>query len=85
MQRILRDVYEIDLFDPPPQMGPHGVIPDEINKIVWERYSQQQWQEIGRTYNVTQVVTRNTEVSGEASLENGMPVDEEDREQREKQ
>ena len=39
-------------------MPPRGVIPHEFNKLVWERYPRQKWQAIGRTYNVTQVLTR---------------------------
>jgi hypothetical protein len=59
MARILRDVYGIDLFDPPPNM-PRGTdaIPVEVPRDLWEGFSRDEWQEIRRTYNVTQVVTR---------------------------
>lgn len=56
--RILRDVYEIDLFNPPPEVARRAVIPHDFNKRAWERYSRRRWQEIGRQYNVTQVLTR---------------------------
>ena len=59
MDRILRDVYDIDVFNPPSSM-PRGtdVIPVEVPKALWEGFSRDKWQEIRRTYNVTQVVTR---------------------------
>ena len=57
MDRILRDVYGIDLFSPPrgvPRGA--GAIPDEFNRRVWEGYGRAKWQEIRRTYQVTQVL-----------------------------
>jgi isocitrate lyase len=35
------------------------MIPSSYNKIVWEKYSTDRWQEIRRAYNVTQVLTYN--------------------------
>ena len=61
MNRILLDVYGLDLLEPPAGIVPgQGLIPDDFNKPVWERYSREKWQEIRRTYNVTQVLTRAT-------------------------
>lgn len=51
---ILRDVYEIDLLIPPTQP------PDLTNKLAWEQYSRERWQEIRRRHNVTQVLTDRT-------------------------
>jgi hypothetical protein len=51
MIHILRDVYDIDLLSPPTQP------PVETNRRAWERYSRERWQEIGRQYGVTQVLT----------------------------
>jgi hypothetical protein len=51
MIHILRDVYEIDLLTAPTEP------PVESNRRAWERYSLERWQEIGRTYGVTQVLT----------------------------
>ncbi len=58
-ERILRDVYGIDFFHPPPEAHGLGMIPSSYNKIVWEKYSTDRWQEIRRAYNVTQVLTYN--------------------------
>jgi hypothetical protein len=69
MNRILLDVYELDLLKPPAGIAPgQGLIPDDFNKPVWERYSREKWQEIRRTYNVTQVLTR-------ASYDLDLPVE----------
>ena len=68
MNRILLDVYGLDLLEPPAGIVPgQGLIPDDFNKPVWERYSREKWQEIRRVYNVTQVLTR-------ASYELDLPV-----------
>jgi hypothetical protein len=58
MERILRDVYEIDFFNPPAEARRTSAIPHRVNKPIWERRSRRQWEEIGRTFNVTQVLTR---------------------------
>ena len=58
MDRILRDVYGLDLLHPPPDVNPGaGLIPDGFNRQVWQGFSREQWQAIRRTYNVTQVLT----------------------------
>lgn len=57
MQRILRDVYALDLLSPPEEARGLGVIPLALNRQVWERYSSEKWREIRQTYNVTQVLT----------------------------
>jgi hypothetical protein len=58
MERILHDVYAIDFFNPPAEARHLAAIPHRLNKPVWERYSREKWAEIGRTFNVTQVLTR---------------------------
>jgi hypothetical protein len=55
--RILRDVYNIDFFDPPAEARQTGAIPPEHSKTVWEGFSRERWWEIRRDYQVTQVVT----------------------------
>jgi hypothetical protein len=57
LERILRDVYAIDLFNPPEEARGRGTIPNEVNRSVWERFSRDQWLLIRRTYDVTQVMT----------------------------
>ena len=57
MDRILREVYGIDLFHPPPQARGGGRVPPAVNRAVWERYSPDQWREIRRRYHVTQVLS----------------------------
>jgi uncharacterized protein YneF (UPF0154 family) len=57
MDRILRDVYGVDLFHPPEEARGQGKVPLEANRTVWEGNSPARWQEIGRTYGVTQVMT----------------------------
>ena len=56
MQRILLDVYGADLFHPPEAARGRGVLPRELHRDRWERYSRERWVEIGRTYNVSQVL-----------------------------
>jgi hypothetical protein len=58
MDRILRDVYGIDLFHPPPEVKGSGAIPHGVNRPIWQRYSREKWMTIRRDYNVSQVLTR---------------------------
>ena len=58
MERILHDVYDIDFFNPPRELRGSAWIPHEFNRPVWEGYTRQKWEEIGRTFDVTQVLTR---------------------------
>jgi len=57
MDRILRNVYGIDLFNPPPDARGGGVVPPAHNRAVWEQYSRDRWREIRRAFKVTQVLT----------------------------
>jgi hypothetical protein len=57
-ERILREVYGIDFFNPPDEARRVAGIPHRINKPVWEGYSRLKWQEIGHDFDVTQVLTR---------------------------
>lgn len=56
MERILRDVYAIDFFNPPEEARGSGVIPREANRAAWEHYSKEKWQDIRRIYSVTHVL-----------------------------
>jgi hypothetical protein len=57
LERILRDVYAIDLHQPPEEARGRGVIPNAVNQAAWERFTPERWHEIRRTYRVTQVMT----------------------------
>ena len=57
LERILRDVYAIDLFNPPEEARGRGAVPDNANRAAWERFSREHWRLIRRSYGVTQVMT----------------------------
>ena len=57
MDQILREVYAVDLFDPPLEARGGGGMPPGFNRTVWERYTRDRWREIRRRYHVTQVLT----------------------------
>jgi hypothetical protein len=59
MERILREVYGVDLLDPPPeikQQRPGALLPD-TGKALWERRTPAEWHDIRRRFGVTQVMT----------------------------
>jgi hypothetical protein len=56
MQRILRDIYGLDLLHPPPDAVGAGRIPALSHRSTWEQYSPAQWREIRRDFGVTQVL-----------------------------
>jgi hypothetical protein len=57
MARILREVYGIDLLNPPEEARGAGRIPPLANQKTWEAYPLEKWQEIKRRDGVTQVLT----------------------------
>jgi len=56
MQRILRDVYGLDLFNPPPEAIGAGRVPLQAHRKTWEGYSLDKWRAIRRDFGVTQVL-----------------------------
>jgi hypothetical protein len=58
LAQILRDVYGIDFFNPPPAVRSSSAVSHDISKQVWAHYTTDQWRALRRTYNVSQVVTR---------------------------
>jgi hypothetical protein len=56
MQRMLREIYGLDLFNPPPDAVGAGRIPALSHRDTWERYSTDRWRAIGRDFGVTQVL-----------------------------
>jgi hypothetical protein len=57
MQRVLLDVYGVDLLHPPAGAHLKGVLPRALHRDFWERTSTPRWQEIRRTYDVRVIVT----------------------------
>jgi hypothetical protein len=57
MKRILREVYGVDLLNPPAEARGAGRIPPLATQRVWESYSTEKWRELGRAFHVTQVLT----------------------------
>lgn len=57
MQRILHDVYGLDLFNPPPDAIRAGRVPLQAHRKTWERFSLEKWRAIRRDFGVTQVLT----------------------------
>ena len=56
MQRMLREIYGLDLFNPPPDAVGAGRIPALSHRKTWEGYSPETWRAIGRDFGVTQVL-----------------------------
>jgi hypothetical protein len=56
MDRILKDVYGVDLFNPPPEARGGGRVPHEFSRRVWESWPLEKWAQIGRTYGVSQML-----------------------------
>lgn len=59
IERILREIYGIDFFDPPPHLRarPRGGLHREDGRRLWESRSRLQWAMIGRRHGVTDVMT----------------------------
>ena len=58
MERILRDIYAIDFFNPPEEARRVGILPNRYNKAVWEQFSPDKWRTIRYAYQVSQVLTQ---------------------------
>ena len=56
MQRMLREIYGLDLFNPPPDAVGAGRIPALSHRDTWESYSREQWSAIRREFGVSQVL-----------------------------
>jgi len=58
MDRIVRDVYGIDMFHPTAEEHTGAEpISAAVNRRNWQGYSRQKWTEIRRAFGVTQVLT----------------------------
>jgi hypothetical protein len=56
MQRMLRDIYGLDLLNPPPDAVGAGRIPALSHAETWKGYSPEKWRAIRRDFGVTQVL-----------------------------
>jgi hypothetical protein len=56
MQRMLRDIYGLDLFNPPSDAVGAGRIPALSHRKTWEGFSAEEWLAIRREFGVTQVL-----------------------------
>ena len=57
IDKILRRVYGIDLFSPPPDALALGMIPVISTRLAWEGRGAEEWQGIGQEMGVTGVLT----------------------------
>ena len=57
MDQILRDVYQIDMFNPPQDAYGAGAVPSMSNQIAWEQLPPSHWSFIREKYKVTEVLT----------------------------
>ena len=56
MQRMLREIYGLDLLHPPPDAVGAGRIPALSHRATWERYTAEQWRSLRRDFGVRQVL-----------------------------
>jgi hypothetical protein len=57
MERVLREVYGVDLLNPPEEARYRGAVPPEFTKAVWQSYSRERWEEVASRFGVRQVLT----------------------------
>jgi hypothetical protein len=57
MDRILREVYGVDLLNAPDEARFRGSIPPEFTRTVWQSYSKEQWEALASRFGVRQVLT----------------------------
>ena len=56
MQRMLREIYGLDLLNPPPGAAGAGSIPARSHRKTWESFTPDKWRAIRRDFGVTQVL-----------------------------
>lgn len=57
MKRVLADVYEIDMFHPPPEALHTAMIPTSHNRRVFEARTPERWAELARKFGFMTVIT----------------------------
>jgi hypothetical protein len=58
MNRILKVVYGVDLFSPPPDGLRRGTLPVEPTKTVWLARTPEQWGKIKNEFGVTDILVQ---------------------------
>lgn len=58
MNRVMREVYGVDLFAPPWNTPVGGHLPSRLYRCLWQRRSPGEWMKIRNRFGVTDVVTR---------------------------
>jgi hypothetical protein len=56
MQRMLREIYGLNLLEPPPEAVGAGRIPALSHQTTWESFTPDRWRAIRRDFGVTQVL-----------------------------
>lgn len=57
MARILREVYGVDFFNPPAEMGRRGGLAKQTGRALWERRTPAEWRTLAERFDVHQVLT----------------------------
>jgi hypothetical protein len=57
VERILREVYAIDFFNPPQAARGRGAVPNDFNQAAWQGFPGEKWQQIRQAYGVAEVLT----------------------------
>jgi hypothetical protein len=57
MDESLKDVFGVDLFDPPEESIRERDLPIGVVKVLWESRTQEEWQKIKQKYNLTDIFT----------------------------
>jgi hypothetical protein len=57
MERILHEVYGVDLLHPPEEARFRGTVPPEFTRNVWQSYSLDKWRAVAASFGVRQVLT----------------------------
>jgi hypothetical protein len=55
--RVMKEVFGVDFFNPPDEARHSGALPSLHTKMIWERYSSEDWRRIRRDFHVVDVLT----------------------------
>jgi hypothetical protein len=54
---ILKKIYGVDLLIPLPEQDRHQEMPSKLYKVLWEKRTVEQWQEMRNEFGVTDILT----------------------------